>query len=385
MEHNSSSLPKKSKMKVGLIYYKYPIYDGGSHITDLVNNIAERVEKVVLISTHSPKVDFVKPKNLSLLWIPSFKLPWLDGLYFTFMSLFHMLLSKDLREVDIINVICARGIIPAYAYSKICNKRLFCTIELINNPTLGGKDKIAYWFQKAMYTIPRFTKIICWSKYHYQKYLTAWGIKETDIAYIPNGINVNQYSPLVSGEEIRKKILKHEFLIVFAKPLYSYNKEAAKLLVKILPKLRHDVQLVLGMGPYKRELDVLISELNMSAKVTYMPNVPMTDIPNYLAASDIIVLPYLYEATVSRSLIEAMAMAKPIIVSGLGEPPLILENNQSAIICEPEANTLARAVDLLLADPNLRKRLGNNARNKCLKDYNILSVAQNTVKLYESI
>jgi len=106
-------------MKIGILYYTYPIYQGGSHIQEFLNNIAIKVENVSLLSIWSPKVRIKNPKKLRIRFLPSFDNSVLNNLSFGLLSFFYMLFSKDFREVDIIHVISARGILPAYFFSKI--------------------------------------------------------------------------------------------------------------------------------------------------------------------------------------------------------------------------------------------------------------------------
>jgi glycosyltransferase involved in cell wall biosynthesis len=375
-------------MRVGIVYFRFPVYKGGSHIYDFIESLAKKTDEVVLISTYFPKVKFEKPDNLKIVWVPSLNIPILNDFLFMSLSFFYMLFSKEFRNIDLVNVICARGIPSAYLFRLIFRKPLVCTIELLNNPEVSLTSKICHLIQKFLYSKIKYQKIICWSKYHYEKYLKHWGIKKEAIKFIPNGIDIRKYNPLVDGSEIKNKYSPKENLIVFAKPLYEYNFISAKLLIKsigILNKKGYKIKLLLGDGKCREQAEEMIKKLKLEGSVNFMPFVPMTEIPKYIAASSIVVLPYLYEATVSRSLLESMSMGKAIITTNIGEPPLVLENMKDAIIAKADEASISESITKLLNDPDLINFLGKNARKKAEDMYSFESVVEKTVSLYDKL
>lgn len=375
-------------MKIGIVYFKFPLYEGGSHIYDFIEFLAKRTDKVVLISTRFPKVKIKIPDNLKIIWIPSVSIPMLNDLLFMVLSFFYMLFSKDFRNIDLINVICARGILSSYLFKLLFKKPLICTIELINNTDTSLASRICYFGQKILYSKIKYDKIICWSKYHYEKYLKKWGIPKEKIEFIPNGIDIHKYTTLICGKKIKDKYSNNNKLIVFAKPLYEYNFISAELLIKavhILLKKGIYINLLLGDGRCKKRAQEIIAKLKLEKNINFMPFVPMTEIPKYIAASDLIVLPYLHEATVSRSLLESMSMGKAIITTNIGEPHLILNNMKDALITQADAVSIAEAIEKISNDEKIIKYLGQNARKKAENLYSYESVIEKTVSLYSKI
>jgi len=377
-------------MKIGLVYYQYPIYKGGSHIQDFIVALIKdkRVEKITLIATHHPKVPIKQFKKIKIIFIPSIHIPILSDFCFIFFSFFAMLFSRDFRKVDLVNVICARGILSSFLFTKLFKKPLIATIEILNNPNSDDSilNKFCCFFQKFQYSKINFDKIICWSEFHYRNYLKPWGVSKNKIVYIPNGINLKQYNPNINGNDIKQKYAPNSNLIVFAKPLYRYNFISAKLLLSAVKKLadkNYNIHLLLGQGEYLPQTKSIIKSLKLNKYVSFMPFVPMTQIPKYLAASDIVVLPYLYEATISRSLLEAMSMGKPIITSNLGEIPKILVNKKEAILIKPKTEIIFKYIKYLLENKLLAQNLGKSARIKCEEMYSFDRVANKTITLYQ--
>jgi glycosyltransferase involved in cell wall biosynthesis len=95
-------------------------------------------------------------------------------------------------------------------------------------------------------------------------------------------------------------------------------------------------------------------------------------IPELLALADLVVLPQrrhpVAEAQIPTKIFEAMAMAKPIVASAVGDVPEVLRG--CGIVVEAESiPALARGIEEALADPEAARALGSRAREKCMHEY----------------
>jgi glycosyltransferase involved in cell wall biosynthesis len=99
---------------------------------------------------------------------------------------------------------------------------------------------------------------------------------------------------------------------------------------------------------------------------------PLEDIPRYLVAADLIVLPQRFAsknvAQVPAKLFDAMAMARPIISTAISDIPEILQD--CGVVVPPgDVETLARQIARLLDHPEEAQELGLRAREKCIRNY----------------
>jgi glycosyltransferase involved in cell wall biosynthesis len=116
------------------------------------------------------------------------------------------------------------------------------------------------------------------------------------------------------------------------------------------------VLLVGGEGPEHEPLEVLAEELGLSARVTFLGR--RTDKAELLAACDAFVLPSRQEG-LGVAALEAMAAGRAVVASrvgGLGET--VLDEGTGLLVPPGEPEALARALDRLLEEPELRERLG---------------------------
>lgn len=127
--------------------------------------------------------------------------------------------------------------------------------------------------------------------------------------------------------------------------------------------LRHpQIRLVLaGDGPLSATLKTLARQLLIQDRVDFRGLLPPDAMLDTLLRATAVVLASRTEG-LPLSILEAMACGKPIIATAVGGIPEVIRNGENGILVESEnpAN-LAGALDRLLSDPALGKRLGNAA------------------------
>jgi glycosyltransferase involved in cell wall biosynthesis len=131
--------------------------------------------------------------------------------------------------------------------------------------------------------------------------------------------------------------------------------------VRILNKNQDDFQVwLLGDGENRKNIEDQVRDSDLNGKVIlwgFQENIPL-----YLMASDIFVLPSRYEG-MSISLLNGLAAGLPCIVSGVGESDLIVKDGINGIVIPPnDVGSLVKALETLLSTDNLCKRLSESAK-----------------------
>jgi glycosyltransferase involved in cell wall biosynthesis len=102
-----------------------------------------------------------------------------------------------------------------------------------------------------------------------------------------------------------------------------------------------------------------------------------------LHKADIFVLPSHAEG-LPMSLLEAMAASLPVVCSSVGGMPIAVTDGIDGIIVSPgDVDSLARALDRLLRNPDLRFQMGRNAFERAKRDFHIRLSVDQVVSLYE--
>ena len=127
--------------------------------------------------------------------------------------------------------------------------------------------------------------------------------------------------------------------------------------------------LIVGEGPLKGELEKLTKHLELEKEVVFMGFQENTY--QVLRDMDILVLPSVRE-TFGIVLIEAMAMAKPVIATKVGGILDVVKENETGLLVSPgDITELSQAIETLLKDRELSKKLGIQGRQSVEAKFNL--------------
>jgi glycosyltransferase involved in cell wall biosynthesis len=134
---------------------------------------------------------------------------------------------------------------------------------------------------------------------------------------------------------------------------------------------------------YKTELVALSRRLGIAGVVRWTGFV--TPVQRWLSGLDIVVVPSVRPEPFGRSLIEAMAMERPVVATDHGGPREILAAGGGVLVPPGDPRALAAAVGDLLRDERLRKDLGRTARQQAIKRFSIAEHVRGVVSLYDRV
>ena len=110
------------------------------------------------------------------------------------------------------------------------------------------------------------------------------------------------------------------------------------------------------------------------------------DIRELLALADLVVLPTYYREGVPRALIEAASMGKAIIATDVPGCRDVVDDGHTGLLIAPrDVGALVQAIESLLADDELRRRLGRTSREKAVREFDQKMVAERYLELYNTL
>ncbi|MDX1622828.1 MAG: glycosyltransferase [Gemmatimonadota bacterium] len=134
---------------------------------------------------------------------------------------------------------------------------------------------------------------------------------------------------------------------------------------------------IVGDGPLRAEIEERIAELGLDGDVQLLGARTEEEVAGLIGAADVCALP----STVAPDgqmdgipifLMEAMAARRPVVASDLSGIPELVEDGETGLLVPPENPTaLANAVERLLSDPALRRRIGTVARKRVERDFRL--------------
>ena len=205
-----------------------------------------------------------------------------------------------------------------------------------------------------------------------------------DIFVIPNGVNLENLIGL-SKETARGrlKIGINEKIIIFVGRL-SIEKGAMYLIkaMGIIKEKNPELRLLLvGYGSEEKKLMKLVKDMGLRHNVDFIGMKKNKEVFEYMAASDVFVLPSLYEGF-PNALLEAMASGLPIVASKVRGIPEIIEESENGFLVEPkDSNGIAEKILYLFDNSELKKRICLNNKEK-VKNYSWDFVADSLIKVY---
>lgn len=153
--------------------------------------------------------------------------------------------------------------------------------------------------------------------------------------------------------------------------------------------LREDALLVMiGAGPLSASLAALADRLGIAERTMFLGEVGNRELATAYRKCDVFCLPSVEQSEAfGMASAEAMSFGKPTIVCELGNGVNFLNQaNLTGLTVPPrEPLALASAIDHLLSDHALRKRLGEAAKEWVTSQFSVTAMKRETIAVYRSL
>ncbi len=197
--------------------------------------------------------------------------------------------------------------------------------------------------------------------------------------YIPNGVKMLPYSPLVEGN-ISPRAVYAGRLEKFKG--VEYLLRAVPTIVAAIPEFELTVA---GTGRDAEELESLAKELHIEKHVHFLGHVGKAELFEMYKNASIVVVPSIWPENASRSGIESMSLGRPIIGTDVGGTSDWLIDGETGYLIPPkDSGAIAGAMIRAFSDTNALIRMSANARKKA-EEYAIERHAEKIVEVYESV
>jgi len=188
--------------------------------------------------------------------------------------------------------------------------------------------------------------------------LNARGLRVPS-AVISNGIDTARFAPGPADGELRRRYgLRAGRPVVLSVGRLSGEKRVDVLLAAAAQLTRPAQLVVAGTGPLDAALRAEAARLGLAGRVRFVGHVPDADLPGLYRLADVFAIASEAELQ-SLVTMEAMATGLPVVAAdahALGE--LVGHGSNGFLFPAADAARLASHLDLLIADPGLRKRMG---------------------------
>lgn len=227
-------------------------------------------------------------------------------------------------------------------------------------------------------------------------WLIAGGYTAEKILVVRNGVDI----PVLENRSIRTRIRDELGIPSNAKVVMMVSRlnpqKGVEYLIEAVPEILKEIpeawfvivgDVVMESAEEERKycegIVAKARELGVSERVVFTGL--RRDVPHLLAAADLSVLPSLSEG-LPNAVIEAMAAGLPVVASRVGGIPELIHQGHTGLLVPPgDIAALAKSMIALLANPFLRRRIGESARRHIQSEFSFQKMYQETIAIYHGV
>jgi len=232
-----------------------------------------------------------------------------------------------------------------------------------------------------------------------KKELIGIGVDDTRITVVHHGIDQNKFHPgLKPGNILQKypqlknrKVIFHPARIGLAKGCDTSIK-AMSIVTKKYPKailvLAGSKNIIDWGSTQQKDIAYMVSLIKYFGleNNVLIDSYTLDDIKKIYAASDVCLYPSTSSEPFGLTMLEAMASAKPIIVTNMGGMPEVIQDSINGFIVPVrDFELIATKIMTLLGDDKLKNRLGYTGRQMVDSQYTKERVTKDTLSVYSKV
>lgn len=199
---------------------------------------------------------------------------------------------------------------------------------------------------------------------------------------IPTGVDLDKFDP----EKINPSLSRKGLAVGMVGVLRSWkgHQYFLKAVPLILEKIPEALFYIVGDGPQLNNIKQTMEQLKLKDKVFLLGH--REDIPEIMASLDIIVHPSYGHEGVPQTILQALAMSRPVVATRTGSISEVIIEGETGILVPPgDAEKIAEGVIELYKNSALRQRIINNGRKFIKEKYSYQIMLDHLEGLYEHL
>jgi len=231
-------------------------------------------------------------------------------------------------------------------------------------------------------------RIVVWSPQLRRESRTLQPFTEKTVV-IPGGIDTARFAPTESmchrAARLKRRLAGSQPMVLFVGRLVYYK--GIEYLIRAMRTTSAKLVIV-GKGPLRSELGNVSESAGVRDQIVFVGEIPDEELPAYYLASDVVALPS-SSSTEAFGLVqlEAHASETPVVNTELNTGVNFVNRPMQTGMTVPPRNAkaLSDALNSLLGDAPLRRRLGHQARQRARRLFDMKVCAKATADLYRSV
>lgn len=225
------------------------------------------------------------------------------------------------------------------------------------------------------------------------KYKKYYRLDDAHIRTVYNGIDTELFAPLpISNlQSLRTQLrIDGDEKIILALARLQKDKgvqNAIAVMPRVLEKFPATL-IIVGDGDYRSALEKLARDLGVAEHVRFVGSQTLDECARYFNLCDVFVDPTLRTDGYDLTIAEAMACAKPVIVSDVGANSTLIDRatmRDGILIPRGDNDALAREILRVLNDPALARAMGERAREKIVARFSVEAMVSGMERVYQEL
>ncbi len=304
--------------------------------------LKEQGNSVILISLYDKKTEQANrliKNGVQLIFLGKKK-----GLDFSIISKLARIIKREKPDV-------VHSHLYSLKYAAVA--ALLCNVKVVVHTThntaqkeMGEKDR---FFNRMLYHHTRVVPVAL-SKEIQQSIIEEYALTTADVPIVFNGVQMSKVEPKTSYE------IDDKFKIIHIGRFQEQKNHRCIIdAAKILKKYNAFEFYLFGEGTLLELTKGYAQEMGVSDCVHFMGTTD--DVFAELKKSDAFILPSRWEG-MPMTIIEAMCVGLPIVATGVGGVPDMIENEKNGLLIDGTAKELAQSIYRLYSEIDLRRKLG---------------------------
>jgi len=201
---------------------------------------------------------------------------------------------------------------------------------------------------------------------------------------IPGGVYLENFPADRKIKVINKRYkLDDKKVILFSGKLTP--QKGVFYLIKAAQDIKGDIYII-GDGPEKKKLEDLAYKLKLNNVhfLGYMGGEQREELEEFYYRADIFVAPSVCDEALGLVILEAMATKTPVIATRKGGIPSAVKDGINGFLIRPKSSRqIAEACNKLLENDELRKKMGNAARETVKEKFTWKKIAKKYLRIYQ--
>ncbi len=223
--------------------------------------------------------------------------------------------------------------------------------------------------------------------------LETFGVPRQHIHVVEPGVDPQRFRPDTDAGELRRRLAPAGEIVMLtigrlqARKGHDLAIAALDSLRRETPNLRY---VIVGDGEERKRLETMVSDRALGDRVTFAGKADEADLPRYYAAADLFVHPNRLEGNDFEGFgivfLEASSSGLPVIGGASGGVPEAVAAGESGLLVQgDDVPELAAAIRRLVADAELRRRMGHAGRERVLSYFTWERAARQIGELHASL